>query len=507
MTETDARNALLMRAFETTSPAPASWTDDDSAWATRAAAQQVGEGASADAFLAQRARLAAGRLTDRDRDARRAVQAVSWRPWIGAALALAAFVLGAGTDALGASQRINVLAPPLLALLAWNLFAYGAIALRSAGTALGRRGNARITGPVARALGRIAHLAVSPRRGGASARAGAASGGAGASASAAAIARFARDWAQASAGLNGARLSRLLHMAAIAFAAGALAGLYLRGLAFEYRAGWESTFLGVDTLRAILGFVLGPASALTGIPLPDAARLEAMRFPASAGEQAGPWIHLYAVTVALVVLLPRALLALFDLLRERQLGAALPIASDDPYFAALARALKGEPAAVAVVPYSHELTQRAAATLRTLLVPLMGHGVTLATSPAVTYGDEESAGARLERGGPLALAVALMPSTATPEGETHGLFVDTLASSLPAGTPLLVLIDESAFVARFGGDTGSANRRSQRRQAWTRMLAQHDRKPLFVELDPAGGHVSLPVDEVRAAIEIPGGAR
>jgi len=507
MTETDARNALLVRAFETTSPAPASWTDDDSAWATRAAAQRVGAGASADAFLAQRAQLAAERLAARDRNARRALQAVCWRPWIGAAMALVAFVLGAATDAIGASQRINVLAPPLLALLAWNLFVYGAIAVRGASSALGRHATARITGPVARALGRVAHLAIAPRRAGASASAGTAGGEAGGSATAVAVARFTGDWARASAQLNGARLSRLLHVAAIAFAAGALAGLYLRGLALEYRAGWESTFLGVDTLRAILGFVLGPASALTGIPLPDAARLETMRFPASAGAQAGPWIHLYAVTIALVVLVPRALLALFDLLRERRLGAAFPIAIDDTYFSALARSLKGEPATVAVVPYNHELTPRAAAALHALLVPLMGHGVALAASPAVTYGDEESAGARLERGAPLALAVALMPSTATPEAETHGLFVDALAGSLAAGTPLLVLIDESAFVARFGGDTGLANRRSQRRQAWTRMLAQHDRRPLFVELDPARGAAPLPVDEVRAAIEIPGAAR
>src|SRR5690606_4083180 len=115
------------------------------------------------------------------------------------------------------------------------------------------------------------------------------------------LASFARDWTRASTPLNARRLSRLLHLAAISFALGALAGLYLRGLAFEYRAGWESTFLDASSLHALLHLVLGPAAGLTGIVLPDEARIEAMRFPASTGEQAGPWIHLHAVTVALVV--------------------------------------------------------------------------------------------------------------------------------------------------------------------------------------------------------------
>ena len=46
-------------------------------------------------------------------------------------------------------------------------------------------------------------------------------------------------------------------------------------LGLEYRAGWESTFLDAARVRALLGFALAPAAWLTGIALPDVARLEA----------------------------------------------------------------------------------------------------------------------------------------------------------------------------------------------------------------------------------------
>ena len=67
----------------------------------------------------------------------------------------------------------------------------------------------------------------------------------------------------------------------------------------------------------MLAFVLGPASALTGIPIADVPRLEAMRLGAGgAGENAAPWIHLYAATIALVVLVPRLLLGTGHLARR-----------------------------------------------------------------------------------------------------------------------------------------------------------------------------------------------
>ena len=62
-------------------------------------------------------------------------------------------------------------------------------------------------------------------------------------------------------------------------------------------AGWDSTFLDATQVHRLLQVVLGPASVLTGLSLPDVAHLAQLRFSASPGENAGPWIHLLAVTI------------------------------------------------------------------------------------------------------------------------------------------------------------------------------------------------------------------
>lgn len=500
MTETDARNTLLVRAWEIARPATPSWSDEDRAWASRAAAEVEGENASSDAFIARRAQLAAERLAVRDRASARALRAMTWRPWIGWVVALLAFLLGVATDSVGSVHRINVLAPPLLALMGWNLIVYVAIAMRTtlatfqrfSGKA-GRSGQAlrRLSGPFSRLLARAAHLATTPSRIGrrttSPAARGADSQGVDPQAEASPLRRFASDWAIASAHLNATRIARLLHVGAILFALGALAGMYSRGLVFEYRAGWESTFLDATRLRGVLDFVLGPASLLTGIGLPDAARLEAMRFPETAGESAAPWIHLYAVTVALIVILPRLVLAGIDAIVERRLAVHFPIGLDDAYFAALTRSHRREAAAVTVVPYNHQPAPQAVLALRAMLESAMGPALELTVASVVAYGDEETAGAELASKPAPALVVALFSATATPEPETHGDFIDTLSAALPGDVPLLALIDESAFVSRFGSDLTAARRLEERRQAWQRVLTESERQPLFVDLQRAEG--------------------
>ena len=65
-----------------------------------------------------------------------------------------------------------------------------------------------------------------------------------------------REWLTLSAPLMSARVAAILHAAAFAFALGAIASLYLRGIVFDYRAGWESTFLAAGEVHRILALVL-----------------------------------------------------------------------------------------------------------------------------------------------------------------------------------------------------------------------------------------------------------
>ncbi|MDL1861091.1 DUF2868 domain-containing protein, partial [Betaproteobacteria bacterium PRO7] len=333
MNESAARKVLLLRAFETT---PGSgWSDEDRAWASRAAAEVEGAGAPLDRFVARRAALAVERLASRDRNVGRALRALAWRPWLGTAIAVLAFAAGVAIDAIGPAQRINLLAPPLAALLAWNLALYLLIAMRAALGPFAER--ARGPGPLARAFARLLHrqapAVASPP-----------------------LVLFVAEWTRACAPLVAARVGRVLHVAAIALALGLLAGMYLRGLAFEYRAGWESTFLDARAVHALLATALAPAAAITGIALPDATGFEALRFSAGGGVNAAPWLHLFATTVALVVLAPRLLLALGARWHEARLTRRFPLRLDEPYFRNLARVLRDEPAKVRVAPYGVQLS-------------------------------------------------------------------------------------------------------------------------------------------------------
>lgn len=470
MNESDARSALLLRACETTPHDSIHWTENDRAWATQAAQRVEGEHASADSLIARRARLGVERLCSRDAAALRALRAVTWRPWIGWVLALLALAAGVATDALAHARSINVLAPPLLAVLAWNLTVYLLLALRAAACLAGSA--PRQPGPLRRWGARITHALASARRGASSP-----------------IAGFLQAWTAASAPLTLSRVTRILHMAALAFAAGALLGIYLRGFAFEYRAGWESTFLDAGTVHRIIATVLGPASRISGIALPDAAGIAALRLPASTGENAARWIHLYALTVSLFVILPRALLALWHFARERRLAARFPLPLDEGYFQAIVRAHRGEAALVHVVPYSYRPGPQAALGLNALMVQAYGVRVLLTIAPVVPFGGEDTLDDALFPAQPAALVALLFSLTATPEQENHSAFIDTVAQRLPLAVPLAVIVDESAFRQHFGvRDTAAAPanaRLDERREAWRRMLAANGREALFVDL---GGH-------------------
>ncbi len=483
MNENQARNAMLVRAYETAAAElVAHWSEEDRDWATRAAQEVEGEQASAEDFIARRAALASERLRGRDRAADRALRAMSWRPWFGWALLLAALFAGAAADAIGAADRINLLSPPLLMLVAWNLLVYVLLAARTLSPLVGA--GRRSAGPLAHLAARASHAVASVERIGRRS---------------AVLSGFVTDWLAAGASLASARVARILHLAAAAFAAGAVGGMYVRGLGLAYLAGWESTFLAPGTVHAILSTLLAPASMLTTIALPDVAHLASIRFEASPGEGAAGWIHLYATTLALVVLLPRLLLAGANGWREYRLARRFPIALDAPYFVALANAHRGHAASARIVPYSYGLAPQSALGLDALLGRVFGARSHASIAPVVEFGTEDALDASLLAGGPYVFVAALFAATATPEPETHGAFVAALGRLVAPATPVLVLVDESPFHERFGRDADADTRLEQRRDAWTKMLGSFEQFPVFV--DPAARDPAPSVHAIKVAIE------
>ena len=428
----------MVQAFEAGPVDSALWKPEDRALATRLARETTPPDAPPERYLDERARHALHLLAPREKAVARTLARRLWRPgWIPLALLLGA-ALGLAMDALGSShQRINLLAPAAWLVIGWNLLVYLSLLLPAA--VLPRR----LRGILARRLGRI---------GGGTPP----------------IQAFARAWVTQGRPLALARAALLLHLAAAALAAGLVAGLYLRGLVLDFRVGWQSTFLVADNVQAILSTLLAPAVAATGIPVPDAAALEALRVgpDVAATAPAAPWIHLYATMLALCVVLPRLALAAWAAWRAHRLSRRFPLPLHDPYFQRLLREHRGGTPQVQVLPHGAAPSAQAALGLRALLEQVCGPGLKLAVAAATPYGDEDGA-ARLVPEAGTTQRLVLVDLASTPEDETHGRLLRVLREAAPA-LPLLLLADESGFRRRFAA---TPERLAERRKAW-RALAE-----------------------------------
>ncbi|MEO7338503.1 MAG: DUF2868 domain-containing protein [Caldimonas sp.] len=510
MNEHSAREVLLLQAFESVQPASPHWGDDDRAWATRLALQDMRAGEPArplpdgrraaasdgdravsgpagqkagnehgrsveggvEAFIVRRAAHAMQRLGPRVPAIAKWLGRRLWRPrWI-AWTALIGLVLGAIADSIGDSQRINLLALPTWGVVLWNAVVYLVMlghALVSVSTRRSHSG--ALTRLVERAMrvgrdltGRESRAAVQTP-------------------DAQVLRTFAGAWTRHGARLSTARAATLLHVGAATLALGLVAGLYVRGLVLDYRAGWESTFLDASTAHAVLATLLAPAAALSGIGLPDGAAFEALRRShgsAEAGASAAPWIHLIAITLILFVVLPRGVLAAWIGLRAQWLARRMAVPLTEPYFQRLARQAAGDVPSVVVVPYASAPGPSVAPALRSMLASACGDGVRVAFEPTVAYSDEDEAAAKADLPPATTLALALFDLSATPEIETHGRHARRLAARAPAGAAAAVLVDETGFRRRFAGD---ANRLAQRREAWRTFAEAIGTLPVFVDFD------------------------
>ena len=456
MDERSAREAVLVRAIETADGAREIWSDADRAWATRASAEVVGEHARDDAFIARRADLVLERLAERHPRIRALSRLPSARSWLAPLLALLAFVVGAVGADVSPTQRINLLAPPVLALLAWNVGVYVAL-LASFMTP--RRGAAP-PGPLRRSvvawLGEMTpriRKSVAPRP------------------IVAAFRRFASEWPALAFPLWLRRTARLLHFGAAMLALGAIAGLYVRGIALEYRAAWQSTFLDAHAVARLLKIVLAPGAWLTGITVPDAAHLATIGADSN-GENAARWIHLYAATLAAVVIVPRLLLAAAAWIGERRLEHRFPLPLAHAYFQRLLHVWHEGAAKVAVLPYSFDASPGAREGLDKLMARVFDANVDVGWRASTPYGSDA-----LPDFPQSASVVALFTLAATPEPENHGAFVDALQRQ-GAARPVAI-VDTTDFADRMSADP---RRVTEREAAWRQMLEARGIEPLFVRL-------------------------
>ena len=136
MTEHDAQQVLLVRAIER-QPASSTWTDEDRLHASQEALRQTGPEAERSTFVIERARLACERLIARKPALGDLLHSLQWRGWFTPVALLVALLAGALLDSAG-GDRINILNPPLLLIIAWNLFTYLVLAIGAIRAKLGR---------------------------------------------------------------------------------------------------------------------------------------------------------------------------------------------------------------------------------------------------------------------------------------------------------------------------------------------------------------------------------
>lgn len=449
MNERALADVLLARALEASDPQQRIATEAIRRQADRFAHVEIrphdSERAKQERFLARRAEA----LLNAVAETHPAVLTLRTHGRFLSALPAVAFAVGVASDFLGGGRVINLIAAPILLALVWNIVVYAALALRTAFS--------RQSAVAARGLRALFHAASS--RLPAIARDEPVILDAGR--------RFASDWWPRVRPLQLARIATTLHLSAALFAVGAIAGMYSRGLGFEYRAGWESTFLSADGVHSILRVALAPGAALLGRQIPDAAHVGTLKLDDGAGgENAAPWIHLYAATAFVMIIAPRLILALFGWLRAVRLrrGLSLPIESSD-----LARLLPpglAPAAAIEVIPYSYHLDKGAEARVLAHLEKIFGAAAAIRIAPPLAFGGE----APQSKSG----CALLFSLAATPEPEVHGALIESVN---PAPR---VLVDEAPYRARFGSQAGFERQLEARREIWRRLCLAHRVEPEFV---------------------------
>jgi hypothetical protein len=470
MDENAARRVLLVRAAEGSDSAGTLLSEDDRRYAARAAAELVrwqatdrGERASAEAFIATRAELLTAKLVERSPRTGRALAAMRWRPWIGIALPAIALASGLVAEHIADPGHVNVLAFPLLGIIVWNLAIYVWLLVRTM-RAIVRRSR--------REPGWVAQLLSGARRNLMERVTGPL---------AVAAASFAFEWGERSTPLIAARAARILHLSAAALAFGAIAGLFLRGLAFEYRAGWDSTFLDAPAVHGLLASFLGPAARFIGQPFPSVEEVAALRWNAGGGENAARWIYLYTVTVAALVIVPRLVLAAIAGLRERRLSSRFPLPLDEAYFRRLLSGWREAPARVEVIAYAYTPAEDARQGLQRLAAAMFGDDVQVHWARSIAFGDEDTLGAARDRSSPAAdMVVALFNLAATPETENHGVFLDRLKLRTPGR--MAAIVDEGPYRSRLGAQAGADARMAERRQAWSDLAQTRALRAVFIDL-------------------------
>lgn len=476
MNADDIRKILVTQAVEETDAGELVITAGEKRDAAILAGSPLGRKsrtAEQNTFLVKRAGAILSRVSSRFPEASRwadHVPAPNRFSFLALGLGVGAAIAGFLTNELGPEKRINILSFPLLGIILWSIVIY----IREVFVFLRRKRGASRESWFDWLGDRLHHRPSSASSPTANGPAGIVMEGA--------RLLFEKRWRTLNAPVAAARLKAILHATAFILAASAIGGMYVKGLANEYSAVWESTFFTDSAqLRPFLQLVLGPAAALSGEALPGTAELDAIHWSPvegeTPGENAARWIHWYALTVGLFVLIPRAILTLLWRVRSLRLSRTLPFRDSSPrYFERLLSTSTGSALPVHLVPYAFEPDKITKESLIRRLEDHFGRAVEVTWEKAVPFGEEEGFSLAIPEAAEE--VIPLFNFSATPEKETHLAFHRTLSGAV-LNPVRFALLDAAAFDRKsaFFADAGA--RRKGREEAW-KHLFQADKMELIL---------------------------
>lgn len=317
--ETSARQLVLVRAIEDVDTQGKLVSDVEREQLEREALESTRQSAGGIDFahyLHQRAQRILAAVENRNPRLAALQQGEPWRHWLLVALPIATCILGAALDRVDNPQRVNLLSPPLLGVLAWNLAVYLLLILSTLlpGARAGQAPLAALTrwlSGVPASAARTGRLRSDV------------------------LARFHQHWMRAAGAQQWLWWKQLLHLCAAAWAVGIAASIVLGGVVREYRVGWESTLLGVEQVHALLSALFWPVVALLPFEPFSVAELQRLAFRSGAAigvDEARRWIWMYVALLFVVVAAPRLLLAAWASWQRRRRGQAIRIDLREPYF-------------------------------------------------------------------------------------------------------------------------------------------------------------------------------
>ena len=360
------------------------------------------------------------------------------------ALMLSAYFLGVMTDRFSSEGAVvNLLSPALLLILFWQIALYALLLVGTIAAPLGWKPKWPGRELFAALLSRLRILTVSKQ-----------------------TLRERPLWLSLLTPALRSEAARAFHLAAASLGAGLLTGLAFRGIGTAYTVGWTSTWLAGHEawLAALFSATYGLVPLeLFGIPFPDAAAIAEMnlRVNAQGSPDAAAWLLRLMGLVAIVVILPRLLLAFFAGRRAKAARTRFVWIDeqDEPAPVSTQRSVASfsEGATVlTTVPADDSLRRRTAA----LLMQPDARWRTV----DVWKDDPESALATVDT----ETAVFLFDATATPEEEVHGHWIDAVGRRQPDAVTLLV--DLSGLEAQFGAES---ERLTARKALWESFAAEH----------------------------------